>query len=151
MPDDSKVLRWGATVAAIIIVVRIALEQAGVTDAVNNVFSVAWLYFIMPVLFALGIRARNAIHPFRNLLKDVLLFALYTRLMVMVTYMLAYVFHWSPSRFRYPAGTVGKNVSVWEGILFIPLRNVLIWVVMACILGTLIGSVTLLLRRRTSL
>jgi hypothetical protein len=148
MPDDSKVLRWGTILAAVIIVARIALERAGVTDAINNIFGVAWLYFIMPVLFALGIRARNAVHPFRSLLKDVLLFAVYTRLMVMVTYMLAYVFQWNPVRFKYPAGTVGQNVSVWEGIVVIPARNVLIWVAIACVLGAVIGSITLLLKRK---
>ncbi len=148
MPDDSKVMRWGVIIAAVVIVVRIALEQAGVPDSINNIFGVAWMYIILPILFALSIRARNAASPYKSLLKDVLFFAVCTRVMVMFTYVLAYVFHWHASRFVYPAGNVGVNVSVWTGIFYIPLRNVLIWVVIATIIGMIVGSITLLLRRR---
>jgi hypothetical protein len=150
MPDDSKVMRWGIILAAAIIVMRIALEQIGASDKVNNIFGVAWLYFLFPVLFALGIRARNAVSPFKSLLKDVSLFALCTRAMVMITYILAYVFRWPARRFAYPGGNVGENVGVWTGLILIPLRNVLIWVVMATIIGMIIGSITLLLKRKGS-
>jgi hypothetical protein len=148
MINDSKVLRWGAIVAAAIIVFRIILEQLGSPERINNVFGVAWLYFILPVLFAIGIRAQNVAKPYLRLLKDIVLFAIYTRVMVMATYMLAYVFSWKSPRFAYPGGTVGENVSVWNGIFLVPLRNVLIWVVMATIIGMIIGSVTLLLKRK---
>ena len=150
MADDSKIMRWGLIIAAAIIVVRIALEQAGVPDAINNIFGVAWLYFVFPVLFALSIRTRNDASPYKSLLKDILLFAAYTRVMVMVTYMVAYVFKWNAARFAYPAGGVGENVGVWTGILLIPLRNVLIWIVMATIVGMIIGTITLLLKRKAS-
>jgi hypothetical protein len=150
MPDDSKLIRWGLILAAAIIVVRILLEQADAPEKVCFFFGVAWLYFIMPVLFALAIRARNAASPFKSLLKDIVLFVFCTRVMVMITYMLAYIFRWKPSRFAYPGGNVGENVSVWTGLIFIPLRNVLIWVVMATILGMIIGSVALLLKRKGS-
>jgi hypothetical protein len=148
MSNDSKVLRWGAIVAAAIIVFRIILEQLGASEQINRVLGVAWLYFILPVLFAIGIRAQNVAKPYGRLLKDVVLFAIYTRVMVMATYMLAYVFSWKSPRFAYPGGTVGENVSVWNGIFWVPLRNVLIWVVMATIIGMIIGSVTLLLKRK---
>ncbi|HTY63836.1 MAG TPA: hypothetical protein VMG30_16430 [Acidobacteriota bacterium] len=150
MTDDSKIIRWGVILAAVILVVRIVLEQAGAPEKVCFFFGVAWLYFVFPVLFALAIRARNAVHPFKSLLKDLVLFALYTRAMVMVTYMLAYIFRWKPHRFAYPGGNVGENVGVWTGLLLIPVRNVFIWVVMATILGTIIGSITLLLKRKGS-
>jgi hypothetical protein len=150
MWDDSKVMRWGIVIAAAIIVVRIVLEQAGVSESVNLVFGVAWLYFIIPVLFAVRIRARNEPRPYRRLLKDVLLFVLYTRVMVMITYMLAYIFHWSAPRFAYPGGNVGENIDVLTGIFIIPLRNLLIWVVMAGIIGMIIGSIALLSTRKAS-
>jgi hypothetical protein len=150
MPDESKVMRWGLTLAAAVIVLRIVLEQAGAPEKLSFFFGVAWLYFAFPILFALSIRAHNAAGPFKRLLKDVLLFVLCTRLMVMITYMLAYVLSWKPNRFAYPGGTVGENVSVWSGIVFIPLRNLLIWIVMATILGMIIGSITLLLKRKGS-
>ena len=64
--------------------------------------------------------------------------------MVMITYMLAYAFHWKARRFAYPGGTVGENVNLWSGIFIIPLRTVLLWVVMATIVGMILGSITLL-------
>jgi hypothetical protein len=149
MPDDSKVMKWGVTLAVLIIVVRIVLEQARVPDSVSNIFGVAWLYILLPILFALGIRARNAVHPYRSLLKAVFLFAVYTRVMVMLTYMLAYAFQWQAMRFKYPGGNVGGNVGLTTGLFVIPLRNVFIWVVIAIIVGMITGSVALLLRRGT--
>ena len=148
MPDESKVMRWGLILAAAVIVLRIVLEQAGASEKVAFFCGVSWLFFVFPVLFALSIRAHNVAGPFKSLLKDVLLFVLCARVMVMITYMLAYIFSWKPSRFAFPAGTVGENVSVWAGIFFIPLRLLLIWIVLATILGMIIGSITLLLKRK---
>ena len=150
MFDDSKVMKWGLIIAAVIIVMRIIMEQVGVGESVNNIFGVAWLYFIIPVLFAFGIRSRNSATPYKSLFKDIVLFVLYTRIMVMITYMLAYVFRWPARRFAYPGGSVGDNVDVWNGMLLIPLRNVAIWVVLATIIGMIIGSITLLIKRRAS-
>jgi hypothetical protein len=142
-------MRVGVVIAAIIIVVRIVLEQAGAPQTVNNVFGVAWLYFILPVLFALAIRSKAYAGPYKTLLKEVVLFAVYTRVMVMVTYMLAYFLKWSAPRFAVAeGGNVGDNVSFLSGVLVIPVRNALIWVVVATILGMIIGSVTLLLVRK---
>jgi hypothetical protein len=148
MSNDSKVMRWGVIVAAAIIVFRIILEQSGSPERINNVFGVAWMYFILPILFAIAIRAQNDARPYLRLLKDIVFFAVYTRAMVMVTYMLAYIFSWKAPRFAYPGGTVGEHVSVWSGILLVPLRNVFIWVVMTTIIGMIIGSITLLLKRK---
>jgi hypothetical protein len=151
MPDDKKIIRWGVIIAAVIVVVRIALELAGAPNLVNNVFGIAWLYFIFPVIFALVISARNDASPYKRLLKDILLFAFFTRVMVLITYILAYVFHWKAKRFAYPGGTVGENVSALSGILLIPLRNLLLWMVIAAIVGMIIGSLTLLLKHKSSL
>ena len=150
MPDDSKLMKWGVLIAAGIIIIRIFLEQVGAPEGLAFLLGVAWLYFILPVLFALCIRAKNAASPFSRLFKDVVLFAVYTRLMVMATYMLAYVFSWPAQRFAYPGGNVGGNVGFWTGILFIPVRNLAIWIVMATIIGMILGSITLLLRHAPS-
>ncbi|MBN1567146.1 MAG: hypothetical protein JXA73_04830 [Acidobacteria bacterium] len=150
MPDDSKVMRWGLIFAALVLVVRIVLEQAGAPEKVNLIFGVAWLYFILPALFALGIRARNDVHLFKSLLKDVVLFALCTRVMVMITCMLAYIFRWEQSHY-YPGGNVGENVGAWTGLVIIPVRNLVIWVVMATIVGMIVGSITLLLKRKQTI
>ena len=149
MSDDRKVMRIGVVIAAIIIVARIVLEQIGASQMINNIFGVAWLYFILPVLFALAIRAKEYASPYKTLLKDVVLFAVYTRVMVMVTYMAAYFLRWNAPRFALSmGGNVGDNVSLLSGLLFIPVRNALIWVVAATIVGMIIGSVTLLLNRK---
>jgi len=149
MSDDRTVMRVGIIVAAIIIVVRIVLELAGAPLSVNNIFGVAWLYFIMPVLFALAIRAKASAGPYLSLLKDVVLFGVYTRLMVMVTYVVAYFLRWSAPRFTVAGGgNVGDNVSLFSGVLFIPVRNALIWVVFVTVVGMIIGSITLLIRRK---
>jgi hypothetical protein len=147
MSGHTKLMKWGVLLAAAIIVLRIALEQAGAPGSASFVFGVAWLYFLFPVLFAIQIRAQKDSHPFRSLLKNVVLFAFYTRVMVMITYMMAYAFKWSAPRFIYPGGNVGPNVDAMTGILLIPLRNILIWVVIATILGMIIGSITLLVKR----
>lgn len=150
MSDDSKIMQWGLVIAVAIIVVRIALEQAGAPEAINNIFGVAWLYFVFPVLFALSIRAREYASPYKSLLKDVLFFAVYTRVMVMVTYMLAYLLRWNAPRFLLDrGGNVGNNVSVGMGLFFIPVRNALIWIIMATVVGMIMGSITLLLKRKT--
>ena len=149
MSDDRKVMQIGVIVAAIIIVARIVLELAGAPLSVNNVFGVAWLYFIMPVLFALAIRAKASAGPYIGLLKDVVLFGVYTRLMVMVTYIAAYFLKWNAPRFTTAGGgNVGENVSLLSGVLIIPVRNALIWVVFVTIVGMIIGSITLLIRRK---
>jgi len=152
MSDDQKVMNNGVLLAALIIIVRIVLEQFGASEAVNRIFGVAWLYFIFPVLFAWGIRMKEYASPFKMLLKDILLFAVYTRVMVAVTYMLAYIFKWSAPRFSADAGgNVGGNMNAWWGLLIVPLRNAFFWVVMATIVGMIIGSITLLLKKgRTS-
>jgi hypothetical protein len=147
MSGETKLMKWGILLAAAIIVLRIALEQFGAPDSVCKVFGVAWLYFLFPVLFAIQIRAQKDSRPFRRLLKNVILFAFYTRVMVMITYMMAYAFKWTSPRFIYPGGNVGPNVDALTGILLIPLRNILIWVVLATILGMIIGSITLLVKR----
>jgi hypothetical protein len=151
MSDDRKVMRVGLVLAAIIIVVRIVLEQTGAPESINNIFGVAWLYFLFPALFALGIRAREHAGPYKLLLKDVVLFAVYTRVMVAVTYMLAYFFKWNAPRFGLAGGgNVGDNVSLVNGALLIPVRNAIIWIVLATVVGMIIGSVTLLLSRRSA-
>ncbi len=149
MSEDSKTTLWGLIITVAIIVVRIALELAGAPEAINNIFGVAWLYLVFPVLFAMNIRARDEASPYKLLLKDVLFFAVYTRVMVMVTYMLAYLLRWTAPRFLLSrGGNVGDNVSIGMGLFIIPVRNALIWIIMATVIGMIIGSITLLLKRK---
>jgi hypothetical protein len=137
MQDGRKVMEIAVIAAVLIIIVRILLEQAGAPLMVNNIFGVAWLYFIVPVLLATAIRARGYANPYGRPLKDVLLFAVYTRIMVAITYVLAYYLKWTAPRFE-----VSKRTAP------LPLRNMLVWAAAAAIIGMIIGSITLLLIRR---
>jgi len=149
MVEDRKLLRNGLIIAAIVIVVRIVLEQIGAPEPVNMVFGVAWLYLIMPVLFGWSIASTHTAGRYKALFKDVFLFALYTRLMVAVTYMLAYLFRWSAPRFAESnGGPVGENISLLRGILLIPVLNAVTWIITATIVGMILGSIVLLLKRR---
>jgi hypothetical protein len=146
----ASTLKYGLLIAAIIVVVRIVLELLGAPPYVNAVFGVAWLYLLMPIVFAFVITGAGASHPFKVLFINLLLFAIYTRIMVWITYMFAYAFRWQASRFSIAqGGNVGDNVSVLNGILLIPARNGLIWVVFAIIVGMIIGGITILLRKAT--
>jgi hypothetical protein len=149
--STGAIMKAGLLLAAVIVVLRIILEQVGAPEAVNGIFGVAWLYFLLPICLALKIATGGEANPFKKLLKDVFLFAVCTRLMVMITYVVAYFFHWQAPRFSTAGGgNVGPDVSLVTGILVIPVRNALFWVLFATIVGMLIGGITLWLRRKAS-
>jgi hypothetical protein len=146
----ASTMKYGLLIAAIIIVVRVILELLGAAPYVNNIFGVTWMYLIMPIIFAFVITGAGVASPFRVLFMNLLLFAIYTRIMVWITYMFAYSFRWQAPRFSLAqGGNVGDNVSVLNGMLLIPLRNAVIWVVSAVIAGMIIGSITIWLRKIT--
>ncbi len=152
MPDGQKVMKVGLIIAVIAIVLRIVLEQAGAPGTINNIFGVAWLYFILPVFFALHITSTGRSAPFKTLLKNVFVFAVYTRIMVMVTYMLAYQLRWEAPRFSTGmGGNVGNNVSPLNGFLLIPVRNAAIWIIFATIVGMIVGGIVLLFTRKKAI
>ncbi|HYK89244.1 MAG TPA: hypothetical protein VE398_10765 [Acidobacteriota bacterium] len=144
-------MKTGIIIAALIVVLRVVLEQAGVSDKANMIFGVAWLYFLLPVCFALRIASSHEASPFKGLLLDVLLFGVYTRLMVMATYMIAFVLKWHSPRFTpQMGGNVGDNINFVNGFFLIPLRNAVIWVVMVTVIGMIIGGITLAIARKSS-
>lgn len=142
-----NMLKWPLIIAAVVIVVRIGLEQMGAPEVINNIFGVSWLFFLVPVYFAIKIAASQDRQPYKTLFKYVLLFAVYARLMVVPTYWLAYAFNWTQARFSLQQGGV-VGASPLNGYLVYPLRNLLIWVVAALIIGGIIGSITLAIARR---
>ena len=147
----ASTMKYGLLIAAIIIVVRIILELLGAPAFVNSIFGVAWMYLIMPVVFGFVITGAGMAGPMKVLFKNVLLFAVYTRIMVMITYMLAYIFKWTAPRFSFAqgGGNVGENVNALNGLLLIPIRNLVLWVVFAVIVGMIIGGITIWLRKIT--
>jgi hypothetical protein len=144
-----KIMRVGLLLAAAIIVVRVVLEQLGAPETIDTIFGVAWLYFLLPICLAIKIATDGEPKPVAKLFKDVLSFAVITRIMVMITYMAAYVFHWQAPRFSLAGGgNVGPGVSPVNGVLVIPARNLVFWVIFATIIGMLTGGITLWVKRR---
>lgn len=147
--STGKIMKTGVILAAVIIVLRIILEHLGAPSTVNAVFGVAWLYFLLPVCLALRIAATAEASPFKGLFLDVLLFGVYTRLMVMLTYMIAYFLKWKAPRFSASqGGVVGDNVTPLMGLLVIPARNAVYWIIFAVIVGMILGGITLLIARK---
>jgi hypothetical protein len=147
MSEERAVMKTGLLIALVLIVLRIILEQLDAPEVVNNILGVAWLYFVIPVFFGRSGALRP--RPYLALLKNVTLFALYTRIVVMITYMLAFAFRWQAPRFSAQmGGNVGDGVTPVNGLLVIPVRNALIWIVFAALLGMMIGGATIWLMRR---
>ena len=103
-------------VTLVVIVVRILLEEMGAPGAISNIFSVAWLAFLIPIYFAVGMAAREEAHPYKALVKLIVLYGVGVRLMVAVSYSLAYLFQWSAPRFS-GGGVVGEEVDGTSGTL----------------------------------
>lgn len=151
MTDLKSLIKGPLVVAAVLVVVRLLLEQAGSPATVNNVFGVAWLYFIVPFYFAFRIAGSSEPKPYVALLKTLLLFVLLTRVLVAPTYWLAYAFSWEAPRFALEqGGVVGDGVTALQGYVVIPLRNLAIWTVAGTVVGMVLGGTALAVLRRRS-
>ncbi len=142
-------LKWPLIVAATVVVLRIVLEQLGAPDSINSLLGVAWLHILAPFYLAYLIQASGSHRPYRALFQDLFLYTLYTRLMVLVTYWMAYLWQWQSSRFLLAGGgNVGEGIGPFQGYLVIPVRNLVVWIVMAMVVGMVLGSILLLIKRR---
>ena len=141
-------IRIPLILAAVVIVARLALEGAGAAGMVTTIVGVTWLHFLVPIYLGARIAGAGSPSPFKDLFKPIFFFTLYTRLMVMVTYMLAYPLGWTATRFSVEGGGgVGAGSAV-EGMLIIPVRNFLVTVVVAPIIGMILGSITVYIKRK---
>lgn len=145
--DPVNRLKWPLIVAAILVVLRIVLEKLGAPESINNLLGVAWLHILVPFYLAYQIQASESARPYRALFKDLFLYTLYTRLMVLVTYWMAYLWQWQSPRFLLDReGNVGEGIGPLQGYLVIPVRNLVVWVVMAMVIGMVLGSILLLIK-----
>src|SRR5262249_31123944 len=103
-PNVCGVLKTGLIVAAVIVVARVVSEQLALPNGVSAIFGVAWLYVLTPVFFGMRIAASGDPSPYKTLFKNSLLFAVGTRLMVLLTYISAYLFQWQAERFQLGRG-----------------------------------------------
>ena len=149
MANGNNMMKWPLVAAAVLIVVRVVLEQAGSPESINNAFGVVWLHFLVPFYFAGHIFKSGAARPYWELFRNLLLYTTYTRLMIIPTYWLAYWLQWTAPRFGSTmGGVVGDDITPIYGYLWIPLRNAGLWIVSAMVVGMILGGVTLMIRRR---
>jgi len=127
----------------VVIVVRILLEEMGAPGVITNILGVFWLAF--PV--AVGVAASQEAHPYKTLVKLIVVYGVCARLMVALSYSLAYVFAWSAPRFS-GGGVVGEEVTALQGLLLMPAFNLVPGLIMAIGAGLLVGPATLAIRRK---
>jgi hypothetical protein len=134
-----------------LVVGRIVLEQAGAPGWLNNLVSVVILYvFIAPLYFAFRIAGSGIEHPYRTLLKKTALFTALARSMVIPTYWLAYHFQWTAPRFSVEqGGNVGPNMTPLWGYVLIPFGAAVVWILISLIVGGLLGSLVIKMKRKT--
>ena len=114
--DTGNRLKWPLIVAATLVVLRIVLEHLGAPESINNLLGVAWLHVLVPFYLAYQIQSAGSDRPYRALFKDLFLYTLYTRLMVLVTYWMAYLWQWQSPRFLLArGGNVGEGIGPFQG------------------------------------
>ncbi len=140
-------IKWPLILTLMVMVVRILLEEMGAPGALSNIFSVAWLAFLIPIYFAVGMAASGEAHPYKALIKLIVLYGVGVRLMVAVSYSLAYAFAWSAPRFS-GGGVIGEEVTALQGLFLTPAFNLVPGLIMAIGSGLLVGPATLAIRRK---
>lgn len=143
-------LKGPLILAAILVVGRVAAEQSGAPDSINNLISVVALYLLLaPLYFAFKIAGTNQPHPYKTLLKTVALFAALARAMVIPTYWLAYIYHWPQARFSVSnGGVVGPDVGLMRAIVVVPLLAAALWILASLVVGGGIGSIVIAIKRK---
>ena len=144
------IMKWPLLIALIVVVARVLLEQMGVPETTTNYVSAVALHLIIfPLYFAARIGGSHVPHPYLTLLKTITIYSLLVRAMVMVTYWLAYVYQWPQSRFSVEAGgVVGEGIGPMQALVIRPVVAALAWVVGSVIVGGVLGSIVIAVRRR---
>jgi hypothetical protein len=142
-----KKIKGPLILTLVVIVVRILLEEMGAPGVISNTFGVFWLAFPVAIYFGMGVAASQEAHPYKALVKLIVVYGVCARLMVAVSYSLAYVFAWSAPRFS-GGGVVGEEVTALQGLLLMPAFNLVPGLIMAIGAGLLVGPATLAIRRK---
>ncbi|MFQ5628180.1 MAG: hypothetical protein ACE5I1_05415 [bacterium] len=132
-------------VAAGVVVIRLILELAGVTGWLPQVFGVAWLDILVPIYLALKIADGGFDKPFLSIIKAMLMYAIPARVMVAITYILAYALEWRTARF---ALVIPENATPLQGYLTIPATGVGFGILSALVGAAVFGGLTLLIKQR---
>ena len=119
------ILKWPLIVAAVVVVLRVVNERAGGPPALSSALSVVALHtLLVPVYFAIRLARSGAERPYAALLKLILVYAIWTRAMLIPVYWLARVFEWPESR---SDGLYGPDVNAIVGFIVIPFVTALFW------------------------
>lgn len=143
-------LKWPLAIAAVVVVARVLLEQAGAPSSVTNAFSVVMLYLlVVPIYFAVKLMRSGTPRPYSTLLKQTALYAALARAMVIPTYWLAYIYSWPQPRFAVDqGGVVGGDMTPFRAFVGLPLVAAAAWVIGSVIIGGGIGSLIIFIGRR---
>ena len=137
------ILKWPLIVAAIVVVLRVLVEQYGAPDAVANYISVVALHLVIgPIYFAIRLATSGTPRPYGTLIKLVALYVVLTRVMVLPTYWLARIYNWPQQRF---GGLAGASPLV--GYVTIPFQTAAIWIVVSLAFGGIAGSIVIAIIR----
>ena len=140
------ILKGPLIVAAIVVVLRVIVERAGVSESVSNVFSVVALHlFIVPLYFSIRIGMSGIPRPYLTQVKLVLLFVLAARAMIIPTYWLAHVLGWQQNRF----GGLAADVPPLTAYFTIPFATAGLWIVVSVIFGSALGWIVIAAVSRT--
>jgi len=146
MKSERGILKWPLLFTAVVVIVRVVLERAGVSDTVNNLLSVAVLHtLLVPIYIAVRLGKSGAERPYRSLIKLIAIYAVVARIMILPTYWAARIFEWTQPRFN---GTWGSDVNAFVGFVGVPLGTAAVWIVTSIVVGGLIGSIVLAVTRR---
>ena len=146
----NPLIRTPLILAAVLIVARLALEGVGAPSVLTFIVGVSWLHLLVPIYLGLRIAGAGGSRPFKDLFMAIFLFTLFTRLIVFATYVLAYPLGWSAARFSVEGGGGVGAESALQGMLLIPGGNLVLSVIVGPIIGMILGSITLLIKRKVT-
>jgi hypothetical protein len=142
------ILKWPLIVAAVVVVLRVVVEQSGAPDSVSNLISVVALHLVIaPLYFAIRIAKSGLPNPYITQVKLVVLYVVLTRAMVLPTYWLGRIYEWPQPRFN---GLYGPDVSPLTGFVIVPFATGAIWIVLSTIVGSALGAIVIAVTRRSA-
>lgn len=138
------ILKWPLIVAAVVVVMRVVVERAGVSDHVSNYFSVVALHLVIaPLYFAIRIATSEVRRPYLTQIKLVVFYVVLTRALILPTYWAARIFGWEQGRFGGLSGS-----TPFAGYVTIPFQTAAAWIVISTCVGTVLGFVVIAMLSR---
>ena len=140
------IMKWPLIVAAIVTVLRVVLERAGVPESISSMAGVVYLHLlIVPLYFAFRIAGSDTPRPYATQFRLTFFFVVLARLMILPTYWLGYIYQWQQSRF---SQLIGPDVTPFAGYIGVPVITALIWIVASTIIGGFLGCAVIAVWRK---